>query len=58
VNAHAEALARSLSRQRFMPERSSGLVDGAPPRYSAAMKLSIELSAAQAERLRNEAEWV
>ena len=38
------------------PDRSSGLLDGAPPRYSAPMKLSIELSAAQAERLRDEAE--
>jgi hypothetical protein len=39
-----------------MPARSSVLLDGAPPRYSAAIKLSIELSAAQAERLRQEAE--
>jgi hypothetical protein len=39
-----------------MPARSSGLLDGLPPRYSACMKLSIELSAAQAERLRHEAE--
>jgi hypothetical protein len=40
-----------------MPGRSSdGLLDGAPPRYSARMKLSIELSAAQSEQLRREAE--
>jgi hypothetical protein len=39
-----------------MPARSSSLLDGVPPRYSARMKLSIELSAAQAERLRHEAE--
>jgi hypothetical protein len=39
-----------------VPARSSGLLDGVPPRYSARMKLSIELSAAQAERLRHEAE--
>jgi hypothetical protein len=39
-----------------VPARSSGLLDGVPPRYSVRMKLSIELSAAQAERLRHEAE--
>ena len=39
-----------------MPGRSNGLLDSVPPRYSARMKLSIELSGAQAERLRHEAE--
>jgi hypothetical protein len=40
-----------------MPGRSSdGLLGGAPSRYSARMKLSIELSAAQSEQLGREAE--
>ena len=39
-----------------MLRRSSGLLDSVLPRYSAPMKLSIELSAAQAKRLRHEAE--
>jgi hypothetical protein len=42
--------------KRFVPDRSSGLLDAAPPRYSAGMKFSIDLSDAQAERLRHEAE--
>jgi hypothetical protein len=31
-------------------------LDGATPRYSVSMKLTIDLSAAQAERLRHEAD--
>ena len=54
--AERPALARLSGRAVFVPARSSGLLDGIPPRYSARMKLSIELSAAQAERLRHEAE--
>ena len=56
LGAERPALARSFGREGFAPDRSSGLLDGVPPRYSARMKLSIELSAAQAERLRHEAE--
>jgi len=56
IGAERPALRPSLGRGVFMPARSSGLLDGVPPRYSARMKLSIELSAAQAERLRHEAE--
>jgi hypothetical protein len=56
MGAERPALARSIGRAAFMPDRSSGLLDGAPPRYSARMKLSIEQSAAQGEQLRREAE--
>jgi len=56
-NGAHERMHKTLSgREGFAPARSSGLLDGVPPRYSARMKLSIELSAAQAERLRHEAE--
>ena len=56
IGAERPALAGPTGLSAFMPGRASGLLDGAPPRYSAPMKLSIELSAAQADRLRHEAE--
>ena len=36
--------------------RSSGLLDGAAPRYTLGMKLTIDLSPGQAERLRHAAD--
>lgn len=39
-----------------MAANASGLLDGAATGYSNAMKLSIDLSPAQADRLRHEAE--
>src|SRR6266567_3908606 len=48
--------AKRPGRATRAPARRSGLLDGAAARYSTSMKLTIDLSSAQAERLRQEAE--
>lgn len=56
IRLQSEPVVAHIIEHALREESRYGLLDGVPPRYSARMKLSIELSAAQAERLRHEAE--